>query len=84
MFQKDSNINVLFSAPLMDYSPHIFISKSTRSGNVLKQIFEMKMAQSRSHNLSSMSRMREYDKIMTLMEFSSKVNCLSSFLDPKK
>jgi len=76
VFQKDSNINFLFSVPLVDYNPHMFFSKpSQRSINMLKQLVEIKMANSRSHNLSCMTKMRDYDRIKTTMDFSTRVNC---------
>lgn len=74
VFQTDSNINFLFSVPLMDFNPQVFSMKNnSRSGNILKQIVEAKLSQSRSHNLSSMSKMKEYDRMMAQLEFSTNV-----------
>lgn len=74
VFQKDSNINFLFSIPLINYNPHIFTSKPThRSATILKQIIEIKMSHSHSHTLSSLAKMKDYDRIMTSMNFSWRV-----------
>jgi hypothetical protein len=72
VIHKDSNINFIFSIPLADFVPNIFVSKSTRSGLFMHQQSE-KLTNSRSQNISNVSRMREYDKVMNILEFASKV-----------
>lgn len=79
VIHKDSNINFLFSIPLDEFSPNTYLSKSSKIGLfLLHQIVSKKLGHSRSNNMSNMSRMREYDKVMNTLDFTSKVKRLAN------
>ena len=74
VIQKDSNINFLFSIPLADISLTMFTSKGTKSGALLHQLtLDGKLSHSKSHNVSTISKMRDYDKVMSLLDFTAKM-----------
>ncbi|CAI2379342.1 unnamed protein product [Moneuplotes crassus] len=72
VFQSDSNINFLFTLPLMEFNPNIFTVKNFSKGkSFLRQLLVLKLAQNKYPHVSSATRMRDYDKIMGILKLSA-------------
>jgi hypothetical protein len=74
VMHRDSNINFLFSIPLADLSSNFYGTRTTKSGILLNNLVDqIRLGHSKSHNLSNVSKMKEYDRIISLLDFSSRM-----------